>query len=214
MSPADFVEVFLGKRKFPEPDGRRLFEYDCGDREYLDLSNALEELGDPSHLRQAFDGYGQVLDDDEPDWDLEAVLTMAAFVLYGAEWFRRNEPPPRRKWSRLFAGIGWPGDDYQELYPAIVRGLEWWRTTAIRTPTKTLYFDTLAYQGGQRVEGLLVMEFHLVDESDREAFYVPANAPAWFEAQGIRVEKRRPDPAPVRIAATFDFGWDQPWAYP
>ena len=207
MSLPDFIDDFLGKRGLEGPDGRRLFEYECQDWEYRELREELRGLGDPLHLRQQVSGYGEVVG-DAPDWNEEALRTMAAFVLYGGEWFRRYEPPPRRTWARLFAEIRWPERNYPELYLAIMRGLEWWRTTAIRTPSKTLYFDTLAYQGGWRVEGLLVMEFRLVDESDYEARYTPTSAPAWFQADGIRVEKREPGPAPARISATFNLGWD------
>ena len=208
MSLQDFIDDFLGKRDLEEPDGRRLFEYKCQDREYRELTKKLRRLGDVAHLRQQVNSYGEV-EGDEPDWDKEALRTMAAFVLYGSEWFGRYEPPPRRTWAKLFAEIGWPPRNYPELYLAIIRGLEWWRTTAIRTPSKTLYFDTLAYQGGLRVEGLLIVEFSLVDESDSEARYAPAGAPAWFQAEGIRVVKRDLDPMPVRITATFDLGRDQ-----
>ncbi len=104
MSRLDFVDDFLGERGFEQPDGRRLFEYECESGEYRQLVSVLKEIGDPSYLRQPVDSYGQVLG-DEPDWNEEALQTMAAFVLYGAEWFKRHEPPPRRTWARLFAGI-------------------------------------------------------------------------------------------------------------
>ena len=204
-SPAAFVENFLNAHKIPEPDGRRLFEYDLDDYEYRELRATLQHYGDPIHLRQRVDAYGQLVG-EEPFWDEEAKRTMAAFVLYGAQWFARNEPPPRRTWARLLAGIMWRHDNYVELYPAIIRGLEWWRTTAIRTPSKTLYFDTLAYQGGLSVTGLVVIEYELNSESSDTAYYAPRFAPEGFDAGGIRVKKQVPGPAPKRIAATFDFG--------
>ncbi len=52
------------------------------------------------------------------------------------------------------------------------------------------------------------MEFRLVEETRYEAHYAPTSVPAWFQTEGIRVEKRRLGPAPRRIAATFDLGWD------
>ena len=79
---------------------------------------------------------------------------------------------------------------------------------AIRTPSKTLYFDTLAYQGGRAMEGLLFIEFRLVNESSKKAHYAPTNTPPGFVAKKIRVRKRGTDPAPTRITATFDLGWD------
>ena len=205
MSPATFVEKFLRDHIAPEPDGRRLFEYECEDYEYYELVAVLQQHGDPTHLRQRFDAYGQPIG-EEPHWNEAAERTMAAFVLYGAEWFARTEPPPRRTWAQLLAGIDWRRDNYVELYAAITRGLHWWRTTTIKTPSKTLYFDTLAYQGGLSVTGLVVMEYTLNSESPDTAYYAPQFAPEGFDPGEIRVKKRIPGPAPKRITSTFDFG--------
>ena len=205
MNPAEFIDLFLRVRGLTEPDGRRLFEYQCRDGEYRALRTILAEHREPAHLRQQLDGYGQPLG-DEPEYEDKDLMTMAAFVLYGAEWFGRSERPPRRTWRRMLANIQWNTTDYPEWYGAIVRGLNWWRTAAIRTPTKTLYFDTLAYQGGGALEGLLVMDFRLVDESHDEVRYAPANAPAGFVTDGIRLKKRTEGPSPRRISATFDLG--------
>ena len=208
LNPADFVASFLHEHgRGGKPDGRRLFEYKCRKHEYRELRTVLRTHGDPVNLRQQVDGYGQAVG-DELHLDDEAIRMMAAFVLYGAEWFRRHEPPPRRTWARLLAGIQWPTADYPELYPAIVQGLRWWRTMPIRTPSKTLYFDTLAYQGGRAMEGLLVMEFRLVDESSNKARYAPTSRPPGLEVKEIRVRKRKTSPAPPRITATFDLGWN------
>ncbi len=210
MTLTIFFDDLLGRQGLDEPDGRRLFEYQCQEPEFRRLKRELRRLGEPSQLRRRVGGYGEFVG-DEPNWDDEpdAVRTMAAFVLYGAEWFKRYERPPRPTWQLLFTSILWPAADYSELYPAISRGLEWWRTSAIRTPTKTLYFDTLAYQGGLGVKGLIVVEFRLTDESEHEARYAPASAPAWFQAEGIRVRKEPSSPAAARIIATFNVGGDQ-----
>ena len=210
MTLTTFMGDLFDRHRLEKPDGRRLFEYECGYSEYRTLKRELRSLGEPSHLRRRVGGYGEFVG-DEPNWDdePEAVLRMAAFALYGAEWFKRYVRPPRPTWQLLFTSILWPVADYPELYPAITRGLEWWGTSTIRTPTKTLYFDTLAYQGGLGVEGLVVMEFRLTNESEHEARYMPASAPAWFHAEGIRVKKVTSNPAAARIIATFDVGGDR-----
>ena len=210
MTLATLFDDLLGRHGLREPDGRRLFEYQCDESEYHILRRELRGLGEPSHLRRRVGGYGEFVG-DEPIWDdePEAARTMAGFVLYGAEWFKRYIRPPRPTWQLLFTSILWSAADYPELYPAISRGLDWWRTSAIRTPTKTLYFDTLAYQGGLGVEGLVVIEYSLTDESEHEARYMPASAPAWFQAEGIRVKKVGSNPAAARIIATFNVGGDR-----
>ena len=209
MTLTTFFDDLLGRHRLEEPDGRRLFEYECQESEYRRLRRELRSLDEPSHLRRLVGGYGEFVG-DEPNWDdeTESVRTMAGFVLYGAEWFKRYVRPPRPTWQLLFTSILWSAADYPELYPAISRGLEWWRTSAIRTPTKTLYFDTLAYQGGLGVKGLVVVEFRLTDESEHEARYMPASAPAWFQAEGIQVKKVASKRAAARIMATFDVGGD------
>lgn len=207
MNPAEFVERFLRLRELTEPDGRRLFEYECSNPEFRELTIALCAHGEPAHLWQQLGFVGNAVG-DQPDFDDEDRRTMAAFVLYGAEWFKRHPAPPRRTWARMLLPLLWQPTNYPGMYLAIVQGLNWWRTTAIRTPTKTLYFDTLAYQGGLAMEGMLVMEFIRVEESHEEASYAPVNAPAGFVAQGIRLEKRRQRRPPTRIIATFDLGWD------
>ena len=218
MNLTKFIDDFLDNRGLEEPDGRRLFEYHIQDGEYSELRRKLGKLGDPKHLsrlRQQVNCYSEVVGSevvgDKPDLDEKALQTMVAFVLYGASWFSRHEPPPRRTWGRLFGDIGWdigwPARSYPELYPAMVRGLKWWQTSVIRTPSKTLYFDTLAYQGGWSIKGLLVVEFALDGESEFEARYRSINAPKGFQADGIRVEKREKGPAPRWITATFDVGW-------
>ena len=218
MNLMKFIDDFLDNRGLEEPNGQRLFEYHIQDGEYSELRRKLRKLGDPkhlSHLRQQVNRYSEVVGNedvgDKPDLDEKALQTMVAFVLYGAGWFSRHEPSPKRTWGRLFGDIGWdigwPARNYPELYSAMVRGLKWWGTSVIRTPSKTLYFDTLAYQGGWSMRGLLVVEFLLDSESEFEAWYKPINAPKGFQADGIRVERRRKGPALSRITATFDVGW-------
>lgn len=200
MTPSSFVEAFVENR---DVDGRRLFEYECEDDEYRYLVRSLSRYGDPGHLRVQVNGYGEPLDADyEVDWDDEAKQMMAAFVLFGSEWFIRHEPPPRRTWKRLLTAIGWTGDDYQSLYPGIVQGLRWWRTAPIRTPTKTLYFDTLAYQGGLSMDGLVALEFELASETEDHAEYVPTGKPRGFEA-ALRIRRSPDRPVGKRIPATF-----------
>ena len=56
------------------------------------------------------------------------------------------------------------------------------------------------------------MEFGLVGESDYEARYTPTSAPAWFQADGIRVEKRRH--LPIIPMGTMETGPAAPGSVP
>ena len=89
MTLTTFFDDLLGRHGLEEPDGRRLFEYQCEESEYRRLRRELRSLGEPSHLRRPVGGYGEFVG-DEPSWDdePEAVRTMAGFVLYSAEWFK------------------------------------------------------------------------------------------------------------------------------
>ena len=137
---------FLESRGLAEPDDRLLCEYACEDEEYRSLVHILELAGCPTYLRKTF-SYGVPLEDQEPDAEDEH-LTMAAFALYGSEWFRREwGGETRGVWRRLMNEIAWPADEYWELYPAMSTGLAWWNHSFIEI-IKTQYLGTFAYQAG------------------------------------------------------------------
>ena len=206
MTPTDFIEDFLRKRDIRKPDGRCLFEYDCDNREYSQLKRVLKRHGDPEHLRQRLDEYGQPTA-DEPGWSDEDELIMAAFALYGGEWCRRYEPPPKRKWALLLSEVDWKPHNYPELYAALEEGLQWWRLRIIVMPGSKRYFDTLAYQGGLFVDGLAITEYELFEEDEEVATYRVVGAPSGFQAGNVRVLKSIRS-APRRITATFNVNSD------
>ena len=141
----NWLESFLQDRGLEEPDARLLRDYECSDREYMSLADALDRAGRPSHLVQAF-SYGVPLKNQRALDDHD--LVMPAFVLYGSEWFRRDWDGKRRKvWRRLMQGIGWSDSEYWELYPAMASGLAWWNHRFIKL-MKTHYLETIAYQAG------------------------------------------------------------------
>ena len=205
MSPTEqFIDKFLEKRGLSEPNGQRLHEYCCGDREYRELRSLLRDHGDPERLRRPLDGFGGVRPEDE-DWQHEDTdNVMPCFVLYASEWCRRWDKSRRRTWGELLDKIRWDRKNYAELYPAMVDGLNRWKRPVIRMPGSTRYFDTIAHEGGIPIEGLAVTEYRLVSQDERQARYEPHYQPDGFKSGGIQLKKQSDEDAPQRIIGLFD----------
>ena len=199
-----FIRTFLGRRNISEPNGQRLHEYRCTKQEYRDLYRILRECRDPKHLRRPTTGYGAAAADNEDWMYVDEDNVMACFVLYASEWCRRWEGPQRRTWDRLLVHIRWTTKNYPELYPAMVDGLQWWKRPVIKMPGSTRYLDTIAHEGGIRIEGFTVVEYRLVSQDERQAHYEPCYHPAEFKSGPIQVRKRSAETAPHRLIGLFD----------
>ncbi len=74
-------------------------------------------------------------------------LDAAAFVLFGAEWFRRSFSGGVAKWSDLAAAIGGPVP-YPTLTALTREGLRWWGRPVRRHHGANEWFLTLRLEGG------------------------------------------------------------------
>ena len=205
VSPKDFVDRFLAVRELSEPNGKRLYEYRCDDREYRDLRSLLRDHEDPQHLRTAMDGFGHVRADDAGR-ERDETAVMACFVLYAAEWYRRWDDTRRRTWGRLLGSIYWKRKDYPELYRAVVDGLRQWRRPVIKMPGSTRYFDTIGREAGKPIEGFAVIEYALASQDEWPAKYEPQFQSEGVESGTIQVWTRAEDAAPERVLGLFDIG--------
>lgn len=198
MSPKKFVDRFLAERDLPEPNGQRMHEYECDDKEYRDLRSLLRDHGDPQHLPTEMDGFGHVRDDE--------TAVMVCFVLYASEWYRRWDDTRRRTWRELLGSIGWDRKDYGELYQAIVDGLRQWKRPVIKMPGSTRYLDTIGREAGIPIEGFAVIEYALASQDEWHAEYEPQTQSGGVRSGTIQVEKRPEDAAPERVIGLFDIG--------
>ena len=206
-SPKEFVDRFLMKRNLSEPTGKRLYEYECGKREYRDLRSLLRDHGDPQHLRTEMDGFGHVRSADEARRARDdETSVMVCFVLYASEWYRRWEDTRRRTWGQLLESIGWDRKDYGELYQAIVDGLKQWKRPVIKMPGSTRYFDTIGREAGMPIEGFAVIEYALASQDESYAEYEPQFQSEVVGSGTIQVQKRSEDSAPERVIGVFDIG--------
>lgn len=128
---------FLGQRGLNEPDGRPLFSYKCKTEEFDELkallsnivkqiqkSNALEKL----HL--IFPGIERL------------------FVLYCAEWWRRNYADGPWKWLPIFESLGWPNFDFKNRSNLVERGIRYWKRALLQPVRDREYLLTVACEGG------------------------------------------------------------------
>ena len=210
MSPTErFFVKFLNARGLPEPNGQRLHEYGCQEREYLKLCELLIDHGYPDRLSRPSDGYGGVATDNV-NWELiDTKGVMACFVLFASEWCRRWDDTRRRTWGRLLHQVQWNPKNYAELYPAMTYGLNRWKRPVIRMPGSTRYFDTIAHEGNIPIKGFAVTEYRLVSQDNRQASYEPYYQPVGFQSGGIQMEKQTEGDAPLRIIGLFDVGSSQ-----
>ena len=206
MSPKVFVYRFLAERDLSEPNGKRLYEYECSSREYQDLRSLLRDHGDPQHLRTEMDGFGHVRADDAGRARDDETAVMACFVLYASEWYKRWDDTRRRTWRQLLGSIGWDGRDYGELYQAIVDGLRRWKRPVIKMPGSTRYFDTIGREAGIPIDGFAVIEYALASQDEWHAEYEPQTQSEGVGSGTIQVQKRSEDAAPERVLGLFDIG--------
>lgn len=124
---------FLKSRQLERPDGRWLYAYQATEPEFQQLVDALRArlLG-----RRPYDARRGSFAFD------------AAFVLYAAEWWRRNFSGSHWTWAPILEGLGlesdaWPQVDRQA---AVVEGLRYWGHSP--GTIGLAYLGAVAAQGG------------------------------------------------------------------
>lgn len=129
---------FLRRRGFEYPTGRPLYTYRVTDEEYRDLQTILRErvgvwlttatLGEASHNIACFP---------------------PLFVLYAAEWWRRNYDGTGFTWEPIVSAIGAPAETWNqsERSECVEKGLQGWKLR-LSNSHGLRYLGSIAFQGG------------------------------------------------------------------
>ncbi len=145
-NPNTWLCEFFAAREMEGPDGRPLYAYRCGSKEFESLTEALS----------ASYPYGD-----------SSEATIRAFVLYASEWWQRRYDGRHWAWEPLLASIEWRWVKYPDLYAPVRRAWVWWRVDLVRLPKSVRYLGTFACQGG------LPLAF-VGDADNRIAYYLRA----------------------------------------
>jgi hypothetical protein len=129
---------FLDRRRFEYPTGRPLYTYRVTDDEYRDLEAILRErlgvwlrtltLGDVAHNMACFP---------------------PLFVLYAAEWWRRNYDGTGFTWGPIVRAIGVPTETWNQSQRSecVEKGLQGWKLR-VSNSHGLRYLGSIAFQGG------------------------------------------------------------------
>lgn len=135
-----WLKRFLDARGLPQPNGEPLYSYKTTDEEYqtiaLQLQLAVSLRGD------------EVLSQNER-FD-------ALFVLFAAEWWRREFQGGAWTWEPIFRAIDLDDEQIQRLqsnpqgrlYPALQRGFACWQRQIFETDVGRTFIGSLAAEGG------------------------------------------------------------------
>ena len=129
----DWQHTFLGARNLSHPDQRPLYRYRMADSEYEQVKKMLRRLADA----------GRLLNPDS--------RAGALFVLYCAEWFRRESSSTLLRWDDLAPDLfrSLPYASKQELTKL---GLKYWRRPLRRNAYGREFLLTVALEGGFPVQ--------------------------------------------------------------
>ncbi len=120
---------FLQARRLARPDGRLLFRYGVADAEYQTFRETLEIAGRRDELAAP------------------GVATSAVFVLYAAEWHRRDYPGDGQSWDAILPQVLKPVS-YASKTQLCRDGLAWWRRAPRRLNGAEERLLSLAFEGG------------------------------------------------------------------
>jgi len=132
MKPSEWMISILDRYDLHKPDGRPLYQYRITDNEFNELAKTLRlsAFMGIQHIRKMF------------LWD-------AAFVIYGAEWWRRHYTGDWG-WDGIFGSVGinykdLPTNKRNEL---IETGLHRWRRPVRVNDGRRGFLPTVATEGG------------------------------------------------------------------
>ena len=134
MQVKDWITQFLQARDIPRPDQKPLYQYRVTDEEFESLKQTLK-LSAMLGVQHIFKGIKH--------WD-------AAFVLYAAEWWRREYDGSSWRWDNIFASFG---ADVRELNTSqrnllVEKGLSYWRRHLRLVNERKRYLGSIAIEGG------------------------------------------------------------------
>lgn len=134
MQPKKWITEFLYRHNFSHPDKRPLYQYRITDVEFESLRQVMKlsaRLGLSLVSKQL------------PRWD-------AAFVIYAAEWWRREYDGSLWSWNKIFASFD---ADYQDLNTftrnhMVETGLRFWGRKVRVLNGQSRYIGSIAIEGG------------------------------------------------------------------
>lgn len=132
MKPLEWLSQLLSRHRIPKPDGRPLYQYRVTDDEFETLQDVLRDACLQGIDRAARTNF----------FDL-------AFVIYGAEWWRRHYEG-HWGWDGIFHSFA---SDYQELPTAqrnilVESGLRRWQRRVRTTNFQRSFLGSIAIEGG------------------------------------------------------------------
>lgn len=134
MQVKDWISNTLQRRNLTCPDPRPLHQYRISDAEFCTLKKALE-------LSSLFDL--NTASKNIPRWN-------AAFVMYAAEWWRREYDGRAWSWKALFGSIGRDSEKLSITQRNLVieTGLQFWRRKVRVINGRCRYLGSVACEGG------------------------------------------------------------------
>ena len=137
MLPKNWLIQFLSSKELLHADARPLYRYRMGDDEFESLKATLKTsvlFGIDNIVR---------FSENSASWN-------ATFVIYAAEWWRREYDGSSWKWENLFASFG---ADVKELSTTqrnliVETGLRYWRRDVRIINGSSRYLGTIATEGG------------------------------------------------------------------
>lgn len=135
-----WLKKFLSYRGLDRPDGRPLYAYKTSDTEY---QNVKKQFQLAAHFRQQ--------DVFRKDRKFDGL-----FVLFAAEWWRREYTGGSWSWNPMLEALGLGYDavtdirtsPQQLLYPALERGFRFWKREIFATGRARTFIGSVAVEGG------------------------------------------------------------------
>ncbi len=129
----EWLSKLLHRAGVEKPDGRPLYQYRITDEEFEMLRSALSDITDQAGINNA----------------LKYSLFSSAFVIYGAEWWRRHYSGNWR-WEDIFRSFG---ADVSQLAPnqrgyLVETGLRRWKRKVRTTNNYRNFLGSVAIEGG------------------------------------------------------------------
>ncbi|MDD5461397.1 MAG: STY4851/ECs_5259 family protein [Methylococcales bacterium] len=133
MQPKDWLKQFLASRRTLAPNGNPLYRYRLNDSEFETLKTTLKTSALFSVANIA----------EVSGWN-------AAFVIYAAEWWRREYDGSSWSWEKVFSSFG---ADAKALTTArrgliVDSGLRYWRLKVRVINGRSLFLGSIAIEGG------------------------------------------------------------------
>lgn len=127
MSLNQWISLFLSRRGLQEPDGRPLFAYKTSLEEFEALRQLLQNIPTGQHISSR---------------------SPQAWLLFAAEWWKREYPGGAWRWGPLCEASGLRGIPYNQIRQLVIDGHRQWRLqTTIKNEGKR-FIGLVAVNGG------------------------------------------------------------------